>query len=226
MRSTILGDCLSNLLTFLGHEVHRINHVGDWGTQFGMLIHYLKTYPPIESTTSSLHPQQHHNDKTSLKEKDICYKIAALGMNDLMTYYKSAKQCFDEDKNGFKEAARQEVVALQTAAATTLNIYKRNYDNINNINTSTSDNIITHDEHINLRLWRLICDKSRKEYEDIYQRLNIQGLTEKGESFYNSLLPMILTQLQQQGFVTESNGAQCIFLDGYKASDGSAFPLV
>ena len=46
LRSTIIGDCLSSILEFKGHEVLRLNHVGDWGTQFGMLIHYLKTNHP------------------------------------------------------------------------------------------------------------------------------------------------------------------------------------
>ena len=46
LRSTIMGDVVSRVLEFCGHEVLRINHVGDWGTQFGMLIAYLKeTYP-------------------------------------------------------------------------------------------------------------------------------------------------------------------------------------
>lgn len=55
LRSTIIGESICRLLEFLGHEVHRINHVGDWGTQFGMLIahledkfpNFLKESPPI-----------------------------------------------------------------------------------------------------------------------------------------------------------------------------------
>jgi arginyl-tRNA synthetase len=40
LRSTIIGDCLARLFEFLGHDVLRLNHVGDWGTQFGMLISF------------------------------------------------------------------------------------------------------------------------------------------------------------------------------------------
>ena len=46
LRSTIIGDTLSRVLTFLGHDVVRLNHVGDWGTQFGMLIRYMKENHP------------------------------------------------------------------------------------------------------------------------------------------------------------------------------------
>lgn len=42
LRSTILGDTVANLFSYLGHDVVRLNHVGDWGTQFGMLLEYMR----------------------------------------------------------------------------------------------------------------------------------------------------------------------------------------
>jgi len=74
---------------FKGYEVLRLNHVGDWGTQFGMLITYLKEVYPSALTTAN-----------------------ALDIGDLVTFYKQAKQRFDEDET-FKETARQAVVKLQ-----------------------------------------------------------------------------------------------------------------
>ena len=50
LRSTIIGDTLANLLTFKGHSVLRLNHVGDWGTQFGMLVEHLKDEFPAALT--------------------------------------------------------------------------------------------------------------------------------------------------------------------------------
>ncbi len=84
LRSTIIGDSLSRLLTFLGHDVLRLNHVGDWGTQFGMLIHYMKS-ADIDSSKIS----------------------------DLVMFYKEAKKNFDEDE-AFQIASREEVVKLQS----------------------------------------------------------------------------------------------------------------
>src|SRR3569832_1975459 len=46
LRSTIIGDCLARLFEFLGHDVLRLNHIGDWGTQFGMLIAYMRQEVP------------------------------------------------------------------------------------------------------------------------------------------------------------------------------------
>ncbi|MEM9137700.1 MAG: arginine--tRNA ligase, partial [Cyanobacteria bacterium P01_F01_bin.42] len=52
LRSTIIGDCTARVLEFLGHDVVRLNHVGDWGTQFGMLITYLREVCPEALTTA------------------------------------------------------------------------------------------------------------------------------------------------------------------------------
>ncbi|MEG3440355.1 arginine--tRNA ligase [Pannus brasiliensis CCIBt3594] len=90
LRSTIIGDCIARLLEFRGHDVLRLNHVGDWGTQFGMLITYLKEAYPDALTTAD-----------------------ALDLGDLVTFYKKAKIRFDEDET-FKENARKAVVKLQS----------------------------------------------------------------------------------------------------------------
>ncbi|KAL7254189.1 hypothetical protein ACSBR1_008568 [Camellia fascicularis] len=88
LRSTIIGDTLARMLEFSNVEVLRRNHVGDWGTQFGMLIEFLfEKFPNVEVV----------NDQ-------------AIG--DLEAFYKASKQRFDSDP-GFKERAQQAVVSLQ-----------------------------------------------------------------------------------------------------------------
>ena len=96
LRSTIIGDCIARILEFLGHDVLRLNHVGDWGTQFGMLIAYLREVCPEALTTAN-----------------------AVDLGDLVAFYRKAKQRFDEDKE-FQETARQEVVKLQGGAEDSL----------------------------------------------------------------------------------------------------------
>lgn len=86
LRSTIIGDALARLLEFQGHKVIRQNHVGDWGTQFGMLI-------------AELEEQLAHNNKMDLK--------------DLEVFYQQAKKHFDDDEN-FAQKARDYVVRLQS----------------------------------------------------------------------------------------------------------------
>ncbi|MBZ6410059.1 MAG: arginine--tRNA ligase [Kalamiella piersonii] len=86
VRSTIIGDAAVRTLSFLGHNVIRANHVGDWGTQFGMLIAYLEKQQ-----------NEHHED---------------IALADLEAFYREAKRTYDEDE-AFAERARAYVVKLQ-----------------------------------------------------------------------------------------------------------------
>jgi len=88
LRSTIIGDCICRVLEFCGHDVDRVNHVGDWGTQFGMLISYLKDVFPDYATRPP-------------------------PIKDLQEFYKAAKKVFDNDE-AFKKRAHEEVVRLQS----------------------------------------------------------------------------------------------------------------
>ncbi|OCR01799.1 arginine--tRNA ligase [Oscillatoriales cyanobacterium USR001] len=171
LRSTIIGDCLARILEFQGHDVLRLNHVGDWGTQFGMLIAYLREVYPEALTTAD-----------------------ALDLGDLVDFYRQAKKRFDGDET-FKETARQEVVRLQAGAEDTR------------------------------RAWKLLCDQSRREFQVIYDLLDIK-LTERGESFYNSLLPSVVEDLTNLGLLVEDNGAKCVFVEGFINKDGEPLPLI
>jgi arginyl-tRNA synthetase len=171
LRSTILGDCIARVLEFRGHDVLRLNHVGDWGTQFGMLILYLREAYPQALTTAD-----------------------ALDLGDLVVLYKKAKQRFDEDAE-FQEAARKEVVKLQAKDPDTI------------------------------KAWNLLCDQSRREFQVIYDRLNVK-LTERGESFYNPYLSAVVEDLRATGLLVESDGAQCVFLDGFTNREGDPLPLI
>jgi len=91
LRSTIIGDTLANVLEFSGHNVVRLNHVGDWGTQFGMLVEHLRDeYPAALSKETSQNVE----------------------LGDLVLLYKAAKKRFDVDDD-FKTRAREGVVKLQ-----------------------------------------------------------------------------------------------------------------
>jgi len=99
IRSTILGDCLARTLRLLGHRVITDNHIGDWGTQFGMLLQYVRTTQP----EAVAQPEQFHID-------------------DLESFYREAKRQFDNDP-AFAQAARQAVVGLQAGDAEALKLW-------------------------------------------------------------------------------------------------------
>lgn len=171
LRSTIIGDCLARVLEFRGNRVLRLNHVGDWGTQFGMLITHLKQVAPEALTTAD-----------------------SVDLGDLVAFYREAKQRFDSD-GAFQATAREEVVRLQGGDADSL------------------------------RAWGLLCDQSRREFQQIYDRLDIR-LNERGESFYNPLLPAVVADLRSAGLLVEDDGAQVVFLEGVSGKDGRPMPLI
>ena len=115
LRSTIIGDAVVRTLEFLGHNVIRANHVGDWGTQFGMLIAYL---------------EKMENEHASEME-----------LQDLEAFYREAKKHYDEDE-AFAEKARNYVVKLQSGDEYCRTMWKKlvditmqqnqhNYDRLN-----------------------------------------------------------------------------------------------
>jgi len=75
------------------------------------------------------------------------------------------------------------------------------------------------------RAWQLLCEQSRREFQQIYNLLDIH-LTERGESFYNPLLPDVVADLEQVGLLIEDQGAKCVFLEGFTNKDGDPLPLI
>jgi len=98
LRPCVIGDCLVRVLEFSGHRVIRQNHIGDWGTPFGMLIEHLLDLGGVE-------------------------KAAELSVGELDLFYKAARKKFDSDPS-FAERSRQRVVAMQGGDPTTLELWR------------------------------------------------------------------------------------------------------
>ena len=171
LRSTIIGDSLARLFECLGHEVLRLNHIGDWGTQFGMLIAYLKEF-----------------------ERGVLSGEKETDLSTLMHWYREAKKRFDQNP-AFKKQAQLEVVHLQRA------------------------------EKEALTIWENIRAISRKGFQEIYKCLDVT-LIERGESYYKEALPQLIEDFERKGLIETSDGAKCVFLEGFKNKDGSPLPLI
>ncbi|WP_374209099.1 arginine--tRNA ligase [Kitasatospora sp. A2-31] len=105
LRTTVIGDSLVRVLTFLGGDVVRQNHLGDWGTQFGMLIQYIDEHPEAQW-------------RSGAGGVDAGEQVSVLD-----GLYRAARQKFDADPE-FVERARQRVVALQGGDETTLAVWR------------------------------------------------------------------------------------------------------
>jgi arginyl-tRNA synthetase len=108
LRSAVIGDSVMRLLEFTGENVVRRHHIGDWGTQFGMLIQYLEEHP---------HELDHKADEVSGEE----------AMSNLDRIYKAARKLFDADEE-FKTRARRRVVDLQAGEPRTLAMWQKFVD--------------------------------------------------------------------------------------------------
>lgn len=169
LRSTIIGDGVARVLEFLGDEVIRQNHVGDWGTQFGMLLAYMQENPAAADSE----------------------------LSDLENFYRAAKKRFDESPE-FAERARELVVQLQAGDAECL------------------------------RLWTRFNDISLSHCQALYDRLGVKLCMAdvKGESAYNDDLANVVADLKAKGLLSESDGAQCVFMDEFKNAEGNPLPLI
>ncbi|MFG1640971.1 arginine--tRNA ligase [Amycolatopsis sp. NPDC049252] len=168
LRSSVIGDALARLLRFAGHEVLPHNHLGDWGTPFGMLIEHLLDVP---------------SDQRAIA--------------DLDAFYREARRKFDSDE-AFATRARHRVVLLQSGDDETLAV------------------------------WQTLVDESTRHFNEVYALLGI-SLTDKdiyGESFYNPYLATVVDDLETAGLTEVSDGAVCVFPEGFRNRDGDRLPLI
>ncbi|GAA2599070.1 arginine--tRNA ligase [Streptomyces tubercidicus] len=107
LRSAVIGDALRHILDFTGERTIGRHHIGDWGTQFGMLIQYLIENPGELAPAADVDGEQ--------------------AMSNLNRVYKASRAVFDSDEQ-FKERARKRVVALQSGDAETLDLWQRFVD--------------------------------------------------------------------------------------------------
>ena len=181
LRSAVVGDSLVRTMEALGHTVIRQNHLGDWGTVFGMLIEHL------------LEVGENSDEAKLLK-------------TDPNTFYRGARVKFDTAEKAepagsagdFSERARKRVIMLQFGDPETL------------------------------RLWIEIMDLSKVYINCVYRELGIT-LTDDdiaSESSYNDELAEICDSLMMKGIASISEGALCIFLDGFVGRDDQPVPLI
>lgn len=170
LRSTIIGDVIARVLGFAGHKVIRQNHIGDWGTPFGMLIEHMLDTATTQSVSS---------------------------VQELVALYKASRAKFDADP-AFAERARHRVVLLQGGDEATR------------------------------ALWGKLIAISVEHFTSLYEQLNVdlRPRDVRGESAYNDDLASVVAELEAQGLARESEGAICVFPEGFLGREGEPVPLI
>lgn len=172
LRTTVVGDALARTHEFLGNTVVRQNHIGDWGTPFGMLIEHL-----LDVGVDSEAAQEVADNPNA--------------------FYQAARVKFDSDE-AFATRARARVVKLQGGDEDTL------------------------------ALWNTLFGYSRTYFNRIYTMLDVT-LEDKdlaGESIYNDVLGEVCEELESTGLARISDGALCVFPEGFTGREGEPLPLI
>lgn len=167
IRSTIIGDTLARISRFMGHTVITDNHIGDWGTQFGMILWGWKNLL----------------DQAELEKDPI---------EALLNVYKTVNTKCKEDET-LLPVCKAELVKLQSGDAE------------------------------NLAIWKRCIEVTKTGLEKIYAQLNISFDYWLGESAYNDALAPLVEDLIAKGIARESEGAICVFSDGFHKPEKDPF---
>lgn len=173
LRTTVIGNSLYKIYSKLGYKVIRMNHLGDWGTQFGKLIVAYKNW----------------------SSKD---KVEQYGIEELLRIYVLFNGEAELNPK-LKEEARSWFSKMEQGNEEALSI------------------------------WKWFKEISMKEFERVYQLLNVEFDYDMGESFYMDKVPALVIELKEKGLLEESQGANIVSLEQYNMppclitkSDGSS----
>ncbi len=239
IRSTVIGQALDRTLRFIGHKVISDNHLGDWGTQFGMIIfgykHFLDreqyAQQPVEelgrlyklvNQLVDYHALRARYDELAERARRLAADVERLRheppTGDKAQHKKLAKQR-EQLQRKAKEAQEELASAEKKIAAVEQDPVKaelaRAHPDIGARVLDETARLHAGDPE-NRRLWEEFMPKCREELHRTYRRLGIEFDYELGESFYHDRLAGVVEQLQQRGLAVESNGAICVFLDGFE----------
>jgi arginyl-tRNA synthetase len=211
IRSTIIGDALTRLLRFLGNRVVTDNHIGDWGTQFGMLIfgwkHLLneqgyaarpveelaRLYRLVNSLSEAgelaarlggMKDAGPERDELAGRWSQFEHQLSDLGASDQkLAAFAGSFTSVSEFAQFVTEQARRETAKLHAG------------------------------DPENRALWQSFMPHCLAELDRVYDRLGIHFDHHFGESFYDPLLPGVVDDLLARGIAEISDGAVCVFLD-------------
>ena len=235
LRSTVIGDAICRILRFLGHNVTSDNHIGDWGTQFGMIIYGYRNF--LDSAAFENDPVQElarlyklvnqlqtyqktvaglAATKNQLQQAE--HKLAELEAEDPAD--KAAKKALKRQRNQV-ESARAALLAAEEFIAGVESSPKLRELAQQDADIATSARLETAKLHEgdadNVALWNQFLPDCLQMLNEIYERLDIHFDLTLGESFYQPKLDSVVEYLKERDLATDSKGAVCIFVEGNAA---------
>ena len=240
IRSTVIGDALARTLRFLGYPVVTDNHLGDWGTQFGIIIYGYKHFgdPQVVEADPVTELAKLYRVVNQLVE----YRKAIASLAKLASMIEKAREFLTqtqgeeanaEDKQ--RKKARKAVATaerrlagaeavLASAQAKIAAVEKdpelgpkaKEHATIHTDVLEETAKLHRNDDE-NIALWNRFLPHCKDEINRIYSRLDIHFDHTLGESFYHPMLANVITELEELDLAADSNGALCVFLPEFDA---------
>ncbi|MCA9016395.1 MAG: arginine--tRNA ligase [Planctomycetaceae bacterium] len=236
LRSTVIGDANYRVLQFLGHDVVGDNHIGDWGTQFGMIIfgykhflneaafqddpvHELARLYRLVNQLSDYHSTKQavplrQNDLEQLEDRLQTLETTA-DQTDKKVQKQLKKMKSDIGERKSELTSMQEKLTdleqnedLKSKAIAFPDIARLAREETARLHAGDADN---------LALWNQFLPECLDAIQTVYDRLDIHFDMALGESFYHPMLAEVVEDLKQKGLAEESQGAICVFVEGFKA---------
>ena len=236
LRSTVLGNALYRVAKFLGHHVLGDNHIGDWGTQFGMILFGYKNFldraafeaaPVTElarqyrliSQLSGYHEAKSELPKAETRIAQLVGEVTSAEAN-LPKNDKGAEKALKKLRTDTAEV-REQIASLNkqieaVESSPSLKSLADAHPRVAELARLETAKLHAGDEE-NTRLWNQFVPQCLAAIQGIYDRLDIRFDMTCGESFYNPMLADVVAEFQEKGLASESDGAICVFIPGNAA---------
>jgi arginyl-tRNA synthetase len=236
LRSTVIGDTIARTLRFAGHQVTTDNHIGDWGTQFGMIIYGFRNF--ADAAAYSADPvaelarlyrlvnqlTDYHNAKKSVPtlQEQLVEKQTLL--DDAQSSEDAGTKKHKKLLKGLRKhiadttdfiASKQETIAVIDASPE-LQQQANQHPDIARLARMETSKLHAGDAD-NQSLWDEFLPACLEALNRVYDRLDINFDLAMGESAYNDRLAGVVNSLRQQGLAADSDGATCVFVEGNDA---------
>lgn len=240
IRSTVIGDAIYRILKFLGHRAIADNHVGDWGTQFGMIIYGYKNFVDDAAYQQASVPElarlyklvnqlvEYHSSKARLPEMEREIETRRQEVDRQRETLAGADKAAEKKiKRSIRKLETQVAEAEKELASTrekqqaleadpTLSRLAQEHPEIG-VSVLEETAKLHAGDATNRALWDEFLPKCHEEIQRVYDRLQVRFDHEYGESFYQDRLQAVVEDFEQRGLAELSNDAVCVFLDGFDA---------
>ena len=208
LRSTVIGEALARILVALGHKVIRDNHLGDWGSQFGMILWGWKNHR--DDAAYAANP---------VGELARLYRLAQSKIKPGDDARKRYGKAIELDEQGKAAEARALFAKLSEGTDHTFEIVARQIAEGRDVNDATrSETAKLHaGDFENRVLWDQFMPHCMAAIQAMYDRLDIKHDVHLGESFYDPMLKDVVADLEARGLAVPSEGALVIHNDGFNS---------